>query len=163
MNCTHHLSFSWRTRISRQFSGNPTLMLGAIWHFDILFIATTPPEAQLSTCLDSLLWPCDKKVAADIAVCEDCNSPDVRWYITKHSKRCVLYAKVWWLDSQFHWKRLQQLFVLCEQQSSVHSYFTDHVSSPRPPLPPLFSLTIPKKTTCRNRSQKSLLNEHKHV
>ena len=67
-------------------------MLGAIRHFDILFIATTPPEAQLSTCLDSLLWLCDKKVAADTAVCEDCNSPNVRWYITKHSKGCALYA-----------------------------------------------------------------------
>ena len=46
------------------------LMLAAICHFDII-IATMPPEAHLSTCLDRLL--CDKKAAADTTVREDCN------------------------------------------------------------------------------------------
>ena len=36
------------------------------------------------------------------------------------------------------------LFVFCEQQGSVLSYFTDHASSHWAPLPPIFSLTIPK-------------------
>ena len=37
-----------RTRTSRQFSGNPTLMLAAIRHFVRLFIAITSTEVQLS-------------------------------------------------------------------------------------------------------------------
>ena len=37
-----------RTRTSRQFSGNPTLMLAAIRHFVRLFIAIMSTEVQLS-------------------------------------------------------------------------------------------------------------------
>ena len=65
----------------------------------LLFIATMAPEAQLSTCLDSL--PCDKKPAADTAVCEDCNIQNVRWYNTKFSEgTCLIcfqekYCKVY--------------------------------------------------------------------
>ena len=41
----------------------------------ILSITTMPPEALL----------CDKKAAADTTARENCNSPKVRWYKTKHN------------------------------------------------------------------------------
>ena len=47
---------------------------------------------------------------------------------------------------QFHLEAFEFTMIACyEHHSSMLSYFTDHASSPRPPLPPLFSLTISKK------------------
>ena len=47
---------------------------------------------------------------------------------------------------QFHLEAFEFMMIACcEHQSSMLSYFTDHASSPRPPLRPLFSLTISKK------------------
>ena len=47
----------------------------------------------------------------------------------------------------FTWKHLNlyMMIACCEHHSSMLSYFTDHASSPRPPLPPLFSFTISEK------------------
>ena len=47
----------------------------------------------------------------------------------------------------FTWKHLnlQQLLVFVNI-CSVHPYITDHASSPWPPLPPLFFLTVPKES-----------------
>ena len=73
-------------------------------------------------------------------------------HTTEHNVVCkssssYFCREVWWLDLQFHLKAFTTTLcsLYCEQQSSVHSYFTDHASSPRLPFPPLFSLTIPKK------------------
>ena len=46
---------------------------------------------------------------------------------------------------QFQLEALEfMIIVLCEQQNSMLLYFTDHASSLRSPLRPLFSLTIPR-------------------
>ena len=44
-----------------------------------------------------------------------------------------------------------------------NSYLTDHAYSPRPPLPPLFSLTIPEKGKERKQEQARLFSEQKQV
>ena len=59
----------------------------------------------------------------------------------------------------FNSKRLslQQLFVLCEQQSSILLHFMNHASSLWPPVPPLNN----NKKHSRNKSQNSFMNESK--
>ena len=60
---------------------------------------------------------------------------------TPHKSRSSFCRGVWWLDLQFHLKAFTTTVWSCEQYNSVQSYFTDHASSPQPPLPPLFSLS----------------------
>ena len=59
------------------------------------------------------------------------------------------------LDLQFYLDALNLwwIFVLCEQQISILSYFANHASSPQPLLPPLFSLNIPKKKTGKSHKK----------